>query len=614
MPLVSTTPKPDTHGLGFDAADGFMADDSDALFAAARVRKQQQQQKSSHKSIGLSVFEEDDEIDVYDTDAFDAPRSTFGSLKTSAAAPQVTFKKPQSVKTKAASSFAVCADGRPPLPGFSLSKVPLTSGTLYFPPPPAPPGLTLQDLRHIHVPDEAAAAASAATAAASTSTAPSHVPSHNERAAMLGEERSVLDMLKPADRERLLAIKGGLGAKFAPAAPAAPAVPPLDPAAARSALQGFMPFSDNPAKQARYAAYLTASAAGTFSPSAAGDEAELGEFYKSANIFRPLSSLMASRFTPASTGAAAAKVDETPKPMTREAAEAAARPVRTELLWAPSRLLCKRMNIEPPSSSVPHAAAQKAAGIYSATASAGQVAAALAAAPKAASTTAATEEEALASAQLPSGAVDGGTNDVFFLGNEKPSIDIFKAIFEADDTVLPPPEESTDEQKSDFFDSAGAFDFGSIDTDKGEPSALGGQQGGQQEFQMLPEEADFVARLIKTATEAPPMTASAASSAAAARPPADSDDSSSDDDSSSGESDGEDEKPAAKPAETVNLDGLLFVEKPEKHKDKKTRRSAEEKERRREKKRKRKEKKERREKKRAKKAAKEGDKRKESRH
>lgn len=104
-----------------------------------------------------------------------------------------------------------------------------------------------------------------------------------------------------------------------PPSPAAFTVPTVDPPTANSALHGFMPFGEDPAKQARYRSYLSSQATGTdptgvlLTRSAQTQEQlfhELSSFQKAAQIFRPLSVSMSSRFT--SSSSAAASVETQP--------------------------------------------------------------------------------------------------------------------------------------------------------------------------------------------------------------------------------------------------------------------------------------------------------------
>lgn len=172
-------------------------------------------------------------------------------------------------------------------------------------------------------------------------------------------------------------------------------VPHLDPSTAAQALQGFAPFDTNPAKHERYLTYLKSQ-----STSCSTDERskslavpteltaeqysnELHEFAKSANMFRPISSAMASRFAKASESVmqhetsatsahaglrhpapASAVSERKDKERQNEAgvvaekqlsiAQSAAKMgnfghlTRKVEAWEPERLLCKRLGVTEP--------------------------------------------------------------------------------------------------------------------------------------------------------------------------------------------------------------------------------------------------------------------------
>lgn len=210
---------------------------------------------------------------------------------------------------------------------------------------------------------------------------------------MPGPPPSILDYLSAKDRDRLQAASEA--AKVDRNAPALPKtaeiavdVPFTDPATASAALRGFMPFGDDLVKQERYRRYLTsqadpsAGAAMKFTPlvgqSAEQLNRELADFAKSAGIFRPMSTAMASRFTSASSASAASEIAQpapglhvpAPKPpeeaKTQEEESARSEEekltpaqqavrmglfgplTRTVFEWYPVRLLCKRFNVPDP--------------------------------------------------------------------------------------------------------------------------------------------------------------------------------------------------------------------------------------------------------------------------
>jgi G patch domain-containing protein 1 len=222
-----------------------------------------------------------------------------------------------------------------------------------------------------------------------------------QRAQMLGEEeikaprRSVFDYLSSETKDRLEAFKASVlrNRGAAPSEPSGPidiVIPPLDPAVALGALKGFMPFVQDPAKQARYRAFLEyharAPGDGRRPPDVLAphkgtsvDEfnKELEGFAASARIFKPMTGMMASRFTSSTSVGPAplepglskpAPIEELPagggEPAQEGAAKAevkdespAAKAARLEMFghltrsstpFVPVRLLCKRFNVPDP--------------------------------------------------------------------------------------------------------------------------------------------------------------------------------------------------------------------------------------------------------------------------
>lgn len=170
-----------------------------------------------------------------------------------------------------------------------------------------------------------------------------------------------------------------------PPTPSIVEVPRTDPAVAKAALMGFQPFQQDPVKQARYSVYLHLQAATnqTLPPqlqplsnqTIEEFNVELQSFAKAAQIFKPMSMAMASRFKSSTlnealdvvqeglyqppAGAYQEKgketeteennvmVEESPK-------EHAARVgmfgklTREEKPWLPAKLLCKRFGVKVP--------------------------------------------------------------------------------------------------------------------------------------------------------------------------------------------------------------------------------------------------------------------------
>ena len=165
-----------------------------------------------------------------------------------------------------------------------------------------------------------------------------------------------------------------------------PSVPRLDSQIAKMALHGFQPFTADPAKQARYIAYLKAQAAGEDSvpfqqlPGQNSDsfKRELEDYARSAQIFKPVSGAMAGRFARASvveTGPQAVEGLHKPENegsyLTKPSAEEK-EPVKEESPkenaarlgmygaltrevkpWIPAKLLCKRFGVKEPQVELP---------------------------------------------------------------------------------------------------------------------------------------------------------------------------------------------------------------------------------------------------------------------
>ncbi|ORX93655.1 DUF1604-domain-containing protein [Basidiobolus meristosporus CBS 931.73] len=215
----------------------------------------------------------------------------------------------------------------------------------------------------------------------------------DQRGAMLGEEkinapsRSVFDYISKDNKDRLNTLINGTTSSREK--PDVPRIPKVEKKQALAALSGFIPFGDNIEKQNRYKQFLeyNAEIIKSLPPNPRGfsDEdlaKEHKEFAQAARIFHPMSSMMASRFTSASSesiieefkqpvpglrpgpGPAEAKEQEPPqankKPKKQEsnynkspAAEAAAMNMfgqltRSTTPFYPARLLCKRFNVPNP--------------------------------------------------------------------------------------------------------------------------------------------------------------------------------------------------------------------------------------------------------------------------
>lgn len=313
---------------------------------------------------------------------------------------------------------------------------------------------------------------------------------------MLGETplpsqpRSIFDYMSQKDRERLQNIKNAaLNAPAPPTAAVPPppqprlpgqiAVPSLHPSVAIAALSGFQPFTADPFKQSRYTAFLNyqANREGTDGPSGLGigpmpgqgvDEfnKELEDYAKSATVFKPLSGAMAGRFRSAVVIEAGPTVVEglhqpvavpelsaaEQEELEREKEDADPKmgavrmgmygPLTRDVRpWQPARLLCKRFGVKDPEVDMTGEAGAATADLAMPTAAAKEAGAAPES--KIANAGAITDGSEATSA---SGARRNGPRDLANVGlgedqdqgrdtltYERPSMDIFKAIFASDD-------------------------------------------------------------------------------------------------------------------------------------------------------------------------------------
>jgi len=299
---------------------------------------------------------------------------------------------------KAGKTFPRCHDGRLLLDGFVLSNSPESISSNIsqdgkYPPPTIPQGWKSSKAH-----DSSARAAaenndfkSPATVAAASKLSP------KSRAALLGEAplpgKSVFDFLTPGARTRIASATNnqnlppalGEGSADLSSQPKTlqSLVPPLARESAQTALGrgtlGWMPYAEDLPKRARYRTFLEIRAGlrpeGTLPdrlPSISNDDwvNEMKEFAHAAQIFKPMTGAMATRFTTSSSAPQLASdnvklesgADSTgdvplltkPTGKAKTPAEEAAAVgmygplTRSVENFYPTRLLCKRFNIQPP--------------------------------------------------------------------------------------------------------------------------------------------------------------------------------------------------------------------------------------------------------------------------
>jgi G patch domain-containing protein 1 len=412
--MISFVRKNDHKGLGFAGSSKLSRDDSSHIsaksedeeetFGTARALKKKEKKKPARGGIGIGILNDtgSDDEDPYEI----RPRISYNKvvggekkkkpvLNTST---RPVFISKKAAMAKASLGLRKCHDGRLPLDGFVLASgsgslsILVTSDNKYEP-PKIPEGWKSKKQPTSN--SQTAAYISTAEAAKASRLDP------KTRASLLGEAplpgKSVFDYLSSSARDRLVSATGK--PNLPPALGEIPKgyamsseerqkellaqIPKVDKDSAIAALgrgaSGWMPYSDDEAKRSRYRAYLEGQAgirdALPGRPlTMSRDEwlKELNEFAHCAQIFKPMSGMMATRFT-SSNSTPASTTDANPatnsasllsKPATKpeDPAEAAAKMgmygpmTRSTQDFHPTRLLCKRFGVQPPAHVQPDAA------------------------------------------------------------------------------------------------------------------------------------------------------------------------------------------------------------------------------------------------------------------
>ncbi|CAO3565073.1 unnamed protein product [Mortierella alpina] len=375
--IVQFTNKTDHQGLGFDPYKN--APEFDRSLQSQTGSKYLSESLETKKAgLKFGAFDEDDE----DDDVYGAGPTPLPSMAVDTVLDDqpITRRRRDSEKKQSktdSESPMYCSDGRPPLPGFVLA--PSAKSVKWYPAPEVP-----RDFVPHHT--------------FSDNEKPIH-PSRgrdqpkltaDDRGVVLGEtpieapRRSVFEYMSAENKSRLDNILGFVmdteGEKHMRKNHWE--VPTIDKDAAAAALQGFMPFGDNILKQNRYKQYLNVQAGNSdekieLVEGFSGEDMtkELNEFVQAARIFKPLSLSMANRFTSASKvveftqpaaglrSAEEIKAAEKLAPANQavermevpksQAAKAAAMGMfgpltRSSVDFFPSKLLCKRFNVPNP--------------------------------------------------------------------------------------------------------------------------------------------------------------------------------------------------------------------------------------------------------------------------
>jgi G patch domain-containing protein 1 len=295
-------------------------------------------------------------------------------------------------KVKAKSGYRKCHDGRLPLDGFVLSTELDSFASLdlqdeKYKPPKVPEGwVSKKQPSKERSTDPYLSTAEAAKLSNMDA---------KTRAALLGEEqmpgKSVFDFLTPAARDRVMSASGksNLPAALSEKPPRGfeaseedrsrvlqDLVPKLDAEVAIQALsrgvEGWMPYAEDEGKRARYREFLEIRAGIRDGvperiEGMGKDEwvNEMHEFARAAQVFKPVTGMMASRFTssssqpqlasdkPGSSANGEALLSQPPARPEDPAVNAAKMGMfgpltRSVKNFYPTRLLCKRFNVKPP--------------------------------------------------------------------------------------------------------------------------------------------------------------------------------------------------------------------------------------------------------------------------
>lgn len=374
-------------------------DDGDSMFNLKRPLKSKTKSKRSGFGVGVLNDNGSDDEDPYEM----GPKISYNRIiggdrkkkrggiiantATPAAKTLPTFMSRKLGKVISSTGFRKCHDGRLPLDGFVLASPLLTDQENKYPPPVIPEGWEPSKGKAAAKSDGASTFQSTADAARASTMDPA------ARAAMLGEQqlpgKSIFDYMSKEARERLVSATGktNLPQARGEAAPAGyerseaqkakslwDLVPRLEKSVAIGALQrgtsGWMPYSEDESKRSRYRIFLEISSGirdtlPTRAPGSSTDEwiTEMNEFAQAAQVFKPISGLMASRFTSGSSTlklasdsapAATSKPTKSEDPAEAAAAIGMFGPMtRSRVQFYPTRLLCKRFNVKAPAHADP---------------------------------------------------------------------------------------------------------------------------------------------------------------------------------------------------------------------------------------------------------------------
>ena len=421
--MINFVKKDDYKGLGFTGANSTPTpklavtkddeddDDDSSILARSKAKFSKAKAKPMKTSFGVGVLNDtgSDDEDLYDTGVkINIKRSIRSNdekssavvkpkIKKLSANPAVgsrpTFKSASNILRQSAARLRKCHDGKLPLRGFIISSTILDAMPLKsYPPPVIPKGWKSAKISS----NSSELAKGEETWQSTSDAAKTSKLDPSSRGEILGEEalpgKSIFDFLTPEARAKMVAATGRTDLPVAkgeapPGGYRKPEaerrwdlIPALDKAVAVSALQrsanGFTPYAGDEHKRSRYQQFLSLKAGFTDAlpekaPGMSDDDwaQELREFAHAAQVFKPLTGLLASRFNSASKTLDVDKPDggddteddgkvssalRSSEPKPENPAVEAARAglygpmTRSVQLFYPTRLLCKRFGVKPP--------------------------------------------------------------------------------------------------------------------------------------------------------------------------------------------------------------------------------------------------------------------------
>ncbi|CAA7269265.1 unnamed protein product [Cyclocybe aegerita] len=390
-PILIVKRKDNAHGLGY--RPGLTLNES----LGGNAGGSQGPQLAGGFGLGALNDADEDDLDVYDNTQHARRRLAYDSLEGEDSDMVVIGGKSdrRTASMVPSTSSQYFRDGRPVLAGFVLSDEPVAEDR-WFPLPEIPPEWTPNPNRVWEKDKENAPVQRSPPEALPHGKWKRSNISADQRGAMLGETplpsgpRSIFDYMSQKDKERIQRIASNLGTgtdSTSSGQGPGPSVPhpsvsiaKLEPHVAQAALRGFQPFAADPAKQARYTAYLHSQAdSDGFAPikpvegqSTDDFNKELEHYAKAASLFKPMSGAMAGRFTSAAVVEFGPKVQEglyTPSQEELAAKEAQRKKEEEEKVtpkahaakmgmygpmtretkpWQPVKLLCKRFGVKDP--------------------------------------------------------------------------------------------------------------------------------------------------------------------------------------------------------------------------------------------------------------------------